>query len=249
MRLLIRLLLFLLLLSFSSSSIPSASSSSLSSNPSSPICPLEEWEKISTTQMMTAKDDENAVEVFIDTYTKKNEGTTLLSFRGDAMNVPVHISDAVAHFENLTLSFDWIDLLKEIREISNDVVYQRLRMPWPVSDRDLLLRKEWIFDKHAKLVNVSYYSFLDEEADRIVGPPAAGVIRAFNPLTRWIFRSAGDGSGFTDISVESTVDSRGSIPAFVVNYFQRRWPSKALGDFYNLVKTERVQPRSDLIDW
>ena len=90
---------------------------------------------------------------------------------------------------------------------------------------------------------------MDEDADKIVGPPVAGVIRAFNPLTRWIFRSAEDGSGYTDISVESTVDSRGSIPSFVINYFQRRWPSKALGDFYDLVVTKRVGPRTDLNDW
>ena len=230
---------------------PSGGAASSSSS-TAPICSLEEWDKISTTRMQTTStddDNDDDVKVFIDTYTKQNPGTRLLSFRGDAMGVPIHISDAISHFENLTLSFDWIDLLKEAREISNDVVYQVLRMPWPVSDRDLLLKKEWVFDNETKLVNVSYYSVLDEEAEHIVGPPKAGVIRAFNPLTRWIFRSSADHKGHTDISVESTVDSRGSIPSFVINYFQRRWPSKALGDFYNLVKSNKVGPRADLIDW
>lgn len=60
--------------------------------------------------------------------------------------MPVHISDAVAHFKEMNLSYDWIDMLKEIRDLGPisqgseiHIVYQRVSLPWPVSDRELIL--------------------------------------------------------------------------------------------------------------
>ena len=59
---------------------------------------------------------------------------------------------------------------------------------------------------------------------QILGKPPPGVVRAATPLTRWLFRpSTGNNKGgcsCTDISVESTVDSRGNIPVWLVNYIQ-----------------------------
>ena len=69
-----------------------------------------------------------------------------MSFKGEVLGVPIHISEAVAHFEDISLSYQWIDLLKSITDLGSKkdgsdvhLVYQRLSLPWPVSDRELIL--------------------------------------------------------------------------------------------------------------
>ena len=91
-----------------------------------------------------------------------------MSFRGEVFGLPIHISEAVSHFKDLQLSYDWIDLLKtitdlgprsrvlkslksdDIRHISGvnpfssaesepHIIYQRISLPWPVSDRELVM--------------------------------------------------------------------------------------------------------------
>lgn len=177
------LLLSLLLICFK------ADGNSSSQQPFNEVCYNgdDNWKLISKTQLLP--------EVEISTFTKSNIGTKLLSFRGDALRVsiwtfnfyynsfiflyyifkvPIHISDAVAHFDNLSLSYDWIDLLKDIKEIgpanlikNTRVVYQRLHLPWPVSDRELILEKHWSYDHQRKIANFSYSSLTDKEADKV----------------------------------------------------------------------------------
>ena len=74
--------------------------------------------------------------VSILTSTRSNPGSPLLSFRREIVSMPVHISDAVAHFKDLNLSYDWIDMLKEIRDLGPisqgseiHIVYQRVSLP------------------------------------------------------------------------------------------------------------------------
>ena len=78
-------------------------------------------------------------------------------------------------------------------------------------------------------------------------PHCTSGLTAHHSVGRWVFRAARNGT--TDISVESTVDSRGSIPVLLVNYIQRRWPAKALAAFYRLVKGAKVPPRPNMIKW
>ena len=89
MQLSLHLILFIVALGLSTSS-------SSSSNGALPVCPIDNWEKISTTKMATSSP---STDVDIITYTRKNNGSALLSFRGDALRVPIHISEAVSHFQ------------------------------------------------------------------------------------------------------------------------------------------------------
>ena len=103
----------------------------------------QEWTRTSTSHLLPGN---SSCDVSILTSTRSNPGSPLLSFRGEIVSMPVHISDAVAHFKDLNLSYDWIDMLKEIRDLGPisqgseiHLVYQRVSLPWPVSDRELIL--------------------------------------------------------------------------------------------------------------
>ena len=109
-------------------------------------------------------------------------------------------------------------------------------------------QRHWQVDSQLKTVNASYYSLEDTAAEAILGPAPPGVVRAVSPLTRWVFRANKDGVS-TDITCETTVDSRGGIPAMLVNYIQKGWPTKALRAFYQLVLSKKVEPLDELLLW
>ena len=62
-----------------------------------------------------------------------------------------------------------------------------------------------------------------------------GVIRAESPLTRWIFESRDSNEGVgTYVDVETLVDNKGSLPAWLVNMIQGSWPYKTLSALQKL---------------
>ena len=123
-----------------------------------------------------------------------------------------------------------------------DMVYEVMRLPWPVAPRDILLRRDWNYDYEKKCVTVRYRSV--EDSIRV--PTKPGTIRAFSPHTLWRFRNSPRG---TYIEIECLVDSKGSLPALLINFFQRSFPSKALRAFGRLVKKGKVAPHKRVIDW
>jgi hypothetical protein len=160
-----------------------------------------------------------------------------------------------------------------------DVVHQVLKLPWPISPREMVIQREWDFDFNKKIVTMSYKSIED---NRI--PHKKGVIRAFCPHMLWKFakvdeefdedakrkktiprkkpsKSRSDaidnmGKGpdyaeaLTKVEIECFVDSKGSIPSWFINYIQSNWPTKSLLAFQGLVdKSEGYTMWPSLTKW
>jgi hypothetical protein len=145
-----------------------------------------------------------------------------------------------------------------------DVVHQVLKLPWPISPREMVIQREWDFDYNTKIVTMSYKSVEDARI-----PHKKGVVRAFCPHMLWKFAkvdvefdedakrkkkiprkkpaksrkdaidSVGsgpdDGEALTKVEIECFVDSKGSIPSWFINYIQSNWPTKSLLAFQSLV--------------
>ena len=267
------------------------------------------------------------------TYMKPYPGTKLVAFRGIAI-LDAHISNAMGLFCDFRLAYQWVDMLESIQALESktptvngtqvsphfmdcrpdrsvDVVHQVVKLPWPLSNREIVLQRHWSYSEPNPLdsdrevglgggstaepqdgpvyraggaVTVHYHSVLD---DRVPLPQGSAVVRAESPHTLWRFQavrpwddvnlggqgkteggsssssgssgsssssassrqndttctvgSEGDGSSvarfpLTRVEVQVIVDSKGSIPAWLINQVQRRWPLTALGAFDKLVK-------------
>lgn len=152
----------------------------------------------------------------VDVYTKKVPGSKLLAFRGVA-TISMHISDILRPFANLTLAYDWVDMLKYIESFdldtnialvtetknvteyfatrNGDIVHQFLQLPWPISPRELLMKRHWIIDHDSKSVTFKYHSVQD-----IRVPERRTVVRADSPHTLWRFTAASDDKDYDAIS-------------------------------------------------
>lgn len=83
-----------------------------------------------------------------------------------------------------------------------DLIYQVLRLPWPITTRDLLLFRHFSFDAQRRQVTVRYISV--EDARR---PISEEMIRALTPHTLWRFTAVDDQEDTeSDEGEETTVD-------------------------------------------
>ena len=208
----------------------------------------------------------------VDVFVTKAPGSKLLAFRGIA-KIDMHISDVLRPFANLTLSHQWVDMLRVIEAYSldfsstdpvsseedmleyfsenrGDVVYQVLHLPWPISPRELVLRRNWLIDHQNKSVTFRYQSVSDPRI-----PESKERIRADVPFTIWKFSAVeksgidpdqcGHRSAATIVEIQCLVDSKGSIPSWFMNYVQRSWPSKTIEVFTKLARRELGRSKQD----
>jgi hypothetical protein len=87
-------------------------------------------------------------------------------------------------------------------------------MPWPISDRELLLYNRLRLDRNRKFLVVEVYSVEDKSL-----PVARGNVRAHMHCGETLVRPAGDGR--TQVELILFVDPKGFIPAWLVNLFQK----------------------------
>jgi hypothetical protein len=176
----------------------------------------------------------------VDTYVKHIPATKLLAFRGVSLIENIHISQAVGPFVNVTHSLDWIPVLQHIEAVPiidkgskqpiehlqgysasaenayhwyhSDAIYQVLRLPWPISPRDLYLYRHFTFDATRRQVTVRYHSLVESDRGRLElwralrGSSRASsteMIRAVTPHTVW---------RFTAIPAASTTPPRPTEP-------------------------------------
>ncbi|CAM9125560.1 unnamed protein product, partial [Ectocarpus fasciculatus] len=192
----------------------------------------------------------------INTFKKEKSIDGLHSFRGTAV-VDVHISLVLGSFCNVSEAVHWIDMLKSMTKYSNeiestgswDIIHQWFDLPWPVADRDLVMRRQWFIDHRYRNITVMYRSIVDPRI-----PDITGVIRAHSARTVWRFQAVPNpnyqaGATFTRIEIETILDSKGSLPAFLSNYIQRGYPKTIIGALVALATRNISAPDARFLKW
>jgi NAD(P)-dependent dehydrogenase (short-subunit alcohol dehydrogenase family) len=121
---------------------------------------------------------------------------------------------------------DWIDSVVEariLRKVSETeyIMYSHLAMPAPLTDRELVTDVTLTTNPQAKTLTVHMRSVDDPAA------PRTSYVRASLTDSTFVLTSA-DGGTRTHATAEIHCDPRGSVPAFVVNLFQRSWGYKTI---------------------
>jgi hypothetical protein len=168
-------------------------------------------------------------------YTREMPGSNILGFKAEGeLNAPVE--DVMAHLRDIERSGEWTpDLLYKstLKEVSDleAITYSVTSMPWPVLSRDYVLHNKLFLHKERKLLFVISKS-IDWEPIPKVGKKR--LIRATIGYSNIGIRPAGAGRTYIEWTVFG--DPRGSIPTFLVNFFQKKM---AVGFFQALEKRSR----------
>lgn len=101
------------------------------------------------------------------------------------------------------------------------ITYQADDIPWPAQDRDLILQNKLYLDKKNKMLKVLTYSVKLKNY-----PPNQRYIRAEINWGVFSIKPLNPNQTYIDFMIHA--EPKGSLPAWIVNQIQRKWPYKFL---------------------
>jgi hypothetical protein len=176
---------------------------------------------------------------------KPIEGTKVLAMKGVG-EVDVPLERVLGVFLDGSKSTEWVDLMIAYKEKpeSQDVrvEYQLYDMPWPIWDREFVLRRVDTYDAATKTVRVTYTS-VDDPAF----PLRDDTVRGTDHGSFWEFTALPGGR--TRIVIEVFIDPMGSIPSWLVNSIQRAWPHDSIFALVDRAIKPDIKPYPRVHGW
>ena len=174
---------------------------------------------------------------------KEVEGSDLLAFRGVVVH-DVPIGKVMATFLDEKQRSKWVDRYESHTTFKKSATSQTYRihfkLPFPISDRDYVLRSDLVLKPEKKTVMIKIKSVKHPK-----GPENDCCVRAEAYGTYYKFEGL-DG-GKTRLTVEVHTNPKGLLPDWLINSIQEDWPSKTLNALIKQAKTQKVHP--DYADW
>lgn len=120
---------------------------------------------------------------------------------------------------------EWIEHFKEAHTVedlppSANIQYSQFSLPFPVTNRDFLVRNDFSIDPALKAMIVDIKSVPHAKE-----PERKGVVRGEVIRGRFVLIPQGDR---TIIQAEYLTDPKGLIPNWLINILQKQWPYKTL---------------------
>ena len=177
---------------------------------------------------------------------KMVENSPLFAFRGEGtFDVPIGL--LVAVLKNHTITEEWVDLIiehKVVRTLDErtNVIYESYGLPWPISDRDYVMKETKGHDSEAKVFTITYESVTDPSLPAIPGMVRAMAYRTFWRL-EWVSPTQ------TRIEIEVFTDPKGTLPAWLINLIQKDWPWKTITGLVKRAQKGDIEPDGRVAAW
>jgi hypothetical protein len=151
---------------------------------------------------------------------KEVAGSPFVAFRGEGdINAPLLLVGSV--IVDVAHSRQWVDSVVEsrvLRRVSDTeyITYAHIGTPVTMSDREFVTDVVLSADTATKTLSIRMHSVDDPAA------PRTDYVRGVLSDGSWTLTSI-DGGSRTHVAAEIHADPRGSIPAWIVNLFQKNW--------------------------
>lgn len=161
----------------------------------------------------------------IQVWRKEVSDSPVVAFKGAAV-IDASIAKVAQVLSDTSRKLEWVAKIKEARDIrtistTERVEYNHTGTPWPIKDRDFVFsaKVEGSKEKGQLVVLIkSVEDPLGPETDKVRGK----LYGSSYTLTSI------EGGKKTKVVVEIHADPMGSIPKWVVNLFQKKWPANTL---------------------
>ncbi len=165
---------------------------------------------------------------------RKVEGFDLHEFRGRGV-IDAPLPRVLGVLGDAPRRVEWMERCVESWEVekigeTGQIAYNRTKATWPVSDRDVVVKGDTVFDVERREVRVTF-----QDARHRKVPPKDGVVRIGFLRGHWLLRPY-DGGKHTWIEYQAHADPAGSLPSFVVNMVSKTLPYKTLLQLRRQVK-------------
>lgn len=172
----------------------------------------------------------NGIEVF----SRSVPGSAIRAVRG-VMRVNARQSALVALLRDHEARPAWESLcagarVQQALSETEEIVYLHYDLPWPVADRDMVMRVSWSQDADSR-------ASMQAIAIEGVVPPTPGRVRVTKASSTWTFAPLEDGA--IEVSVVAHLDPGGPLPAWLLNFLAADAPLDSLNSFRRLVAEDR----------
>ncbi len=166
----------------------------------------------------------------IQIYTRPVQGWTIHEVRG-VTRIDARLSSIVAVIEDPVATLELTDIVEHSEVQSRESatryrVYSMMKMPWPVSDRDILNQRDISQDPQTRTVTIT------DTATSDLTPLKKGYVRIVKSRQQWTLTPLAEGG----VQVESLLlsDPAGPIPSSIVNAMSIGTPFKTLSKLREL---------------
>jgi len=180
--------------------------------------------------------------------TKKQDipDSPLFAFRGETITeIPL------GKLSSLILDDDkgpeWVDLmylstLIEKNQSNSKIIHQGYDLPWPLQDRDYVMKQTYHYDDATKVFTLNFESIQHPSM-----PKQDCCVRAVTYKTFW--RLSVLKNGKTKAEVEVITDPKGSLPTWLINLIQEDWPYKTLTSLIKRVEKGDIPMATEAASW
>jgi hypothetical protein len=175
-------------------------------------------------------------------WTLQIPGRDVPGFRG-ITTIKVGIEEIVDVMIDVNHHVEWMwkcDESRRIRWIDEGrraVLYNRVRAPWPVRDRDVVVDVAWRYTPKKEALTFRFRN-VQEPAE----PPQGGVVRL--PRLEGFYRLWVDRPGETNVLYQVELDIAGNVPDFVSRLYARKLPYKTLEALREIVEKKAAKPKT-----
>lgn len=154
----------------------------------------------------------------------------IVAFKGEAV-----VNAPIAKVANILIDtkrkLEWVADIKEARNIRQIGEYERVEYnhtgtPWPIRDRDFVFHAKVELDRDKKTMWFKLHSVEDAAVPEL--SPVRGELKD----SQYALTSI-ENDTKTRVVVEIQADPKGSIPKWLVNLTQKKWPRKTLTGIQN----------------
>jgi len=174
----------------------------------------------------------NGIRVF----TRPSANSSLDEFMGKTV-VNAKIEVVVELIRDVDAQPQWMADCIEARVVKkyseeDMLVYNVTRAPWPVSNRDVVVRSRGGVDVKSGKVSIIFSAVKDSPV-----PERSGIVRMTDLLGQWHLSKAGDDT--TEVTYIMRANPAGNIPASIANMTSKAIPFRTLTNMKQMVKKEK----------
>jgi len=167
---------------------------------------------------------------------KEVEGRDLPIFQGTT-TINANVVDILAVMNDTASNTAWMHNCAEARELQkvdefNRVVYNRTDAPWPVDDRDVVVKSKVTINKEKRMVTINFKSITSP-----LQGPVDGVVRMNRLSGFYRFKIIDENK--TQVTYQIDADPGGWLPDWLVSATSKELPMQTLVKLRNRVYTSR----------
>jgi hypothetical protein len=179
---------------------------------------------------------------------KTEPGSDQFSFRGETV-APIAIGKLLAVFLDRNQRKYWVDRYDDSKTLErpgplSEIYWIKFALPFPVSNRDYVLRADGTMDAEHHVFLANIHSVNDPRK-----PKDDCCVRATANRTFYRFEAIKGVPEKTKIVVEVSTDPKGMLPDWLVNIIQKKWPVKTLGGLIERTRKANPAPLPDFATW